>query len=165
MKSMTNVVRIRHSSGAGERLKVAHRLMGISNTLGTEMEEIFNRWAKVRISDAELKKLIQLAMAPNREVIGRIENGEWEAASSIYKNITEDVYIYAMANNTQQMDTTKGTLFGAYNSVTGYFQNVRRFKDSEAKFTSILEGTARQRGQAAFELCSKFAKNGGIGFN
>ncbi len=37
-------------------------------------------------------------------------------------------YEYAMSNPAQQQETTRGTLFGAYNAVTGYFQNVRTYK-------------------------------------
>ena len=65
-----------------------------------------------------------------------------------------------MTSDTQQMDTTKGTLFGAYNAVTGYFQNVRSYKDSEAKLQSIvLGGTAQLKSQKAFELCTAFASD------
>lgn len=66
-----------------------------------------------------------------------------------------------MTSDTQQMDTTKGTLFGAYNAVTGYFQNVRNYRDGEAKLQSIvLGGTAQLKSQKAFELCSAFAVEG-----
>lgn len=41
------------------------------------------------------------------------------------------------------MDTTKGTLFGAYNAVTGYYQNVRNYKNDEAKLQSIVMGPRR----------------------
>jgi hypothetical protein len=72
----------------------------------------------------------------------------------------EDAFAYAMINDSQQMETTKGTLFGAYNSVTGYYQNVRNFKDDEAKLQSIvMGGTAQSKAQKAFELCTDFAKN------
>jgi hypothetical protein len=52
-------------------------------------------------------------------------------------------------------------VFGAYNAVTGYFQNIRNFKSDEAKFKSIMEGTAKQRAQTTFDLCIEFAKLGG----
>lgn len=59
--------------------------------------------------------------------------------------------------DTQQMETTRGTLFGAYNAVTGYFQNVRTYRDDEAKLQSIvMGGTAQMKSQKAFELCSSF---------
>lgn len=51
------------------------------------------------------------------------------------------------------MATTKGTLFGAYNAVTGYFQNVRVYKDSEAKLKSLMLGGLGQiRTQKAFNM-------------
>jgi len=64
-----------------------------------------------------------------------------------------------MSAPSQQIVTTAGTLFGAYNSVTGYFQNVRNYKDGEAKLKSVIEGTAKQRAQTAFDLCTDFAKH------
>ncbi|RBQ12025.1 DUF932 domain-containing protein [Pedobacter miscanthi] len=164
MKNSSNSIRIRHSSGAGDRLKTAHTLMGISGRIGDEMEQVFNHWAGLRISDDEVKKLIQIAMAPNREILGKLKNGTVDEASSVYKNIVDDVFGYAMANPSQVLDTTKGTLFGAYNAVTGYYQNVRKFKDGESKFKSILEGTAKQRGQAAFDLCLDLGRNENISF-
>jgi hypothetical protein len=51
-------------------------------------------------------------------------------------------------------------LFGFYNSITGYYQNVRNDKDEEAKFKSIMAGTELQRNQLAFDLCAEFTKYG-----
>jgi len=164
MRNSTNVIRIRHSSGAQDRLKQAHTLMGISGKIRDEMEQIFNHWAKVRISDADLKKLVQTAMAPNREVLGKLKKGQIDEASSVYKNIVDEVYSYSMSAPSQLTDTTRGTLFGAYNAVTGYYQNARKFKDSEAKFKSIIDGTAKQRAQSAFDLCITLGKNDNTAF-
>ncbi|WP_412467466.1 DUF932 domain-containing protein [Pedobacter sp. KLB.chiD] len=164
IKNSSSSIRIRHSSGANDRLKQAHTLMGISGRIGDEMEQIFNHWAKVRITDTDLKKLVQVAMAPNREVLDKLQRGLLDEASSVYKNIVDDVYSYAMSAPSQLIDTAKGTLFGAYNAVTGYYQNARKFKDSEAKFKSIIEGTAKQRGQSAFDLCLDLGKNGNVDF-
>jgi len=160
MRTAKNVVRIRHSSGAGERLKTAHILMGISSHLGAELEQLLNHWSKVRINDAEVKKLIQMAMAPNQEVLQKLNLGALDDASTVYKNMVDDVFSYAMCNPSQLLETTQGTLFGAYNAITGYFQNVRKFRDNEAKFKSITEGTAKARTQGAFDLCMNFMKTG-----
>jgi len=160
LKSMTNVVRIKHTSGAKQRLEHAHKVMGLANTLSSQLENIFNEWAKVRVKDTEVKKLIQLALCPNKETYDLLKKGAEDELSTAFKNMVEDAFAYAMVNDTQQMDTTKGTLFGAYNAVTGYYQNVRNYKDDEAKLQSIvMGGTAQTRAQKAFELCSGFAKN------
>lgn len=162
MRSQQNAVRIRHSSGAAERLKQAHRLMGISSVFSSELEQLFNHWTTKRISDPEVKRLISMAMAPSSEVLEKLHRGAEDEQSACFKNMVEDAFAYAMGDPAQQTQTTKGTLFGAYNSISGYFQNVRKFSGDEAKFKSILEGTAKQRGQAAFDLCLGFAKDGGL---
>jgi len=161
LRNYSNAVKIRHTANAKERLEQAHKVMGITNRLSTDLETIFNQWAKVRITDPELKKLIQLAMVPNKEVLHNLQAGKDDFLSTCYKNMVDTVYNYAMVSPTQQEETTKGTLFGAYNAVTGYFQNVRCYKDQEAKLKSLFYGgTAQLRTQSAFNLCSSFAKSG-----
>ncbi|MEN0052316.1 MAG: DUF932 domain-containing protein [Mucilaginibacter sp.] len=160
LNNHSGAVKIRHTASAAERLKQAHTLMGISKLLSGEMEGLFNQWAKVRITDDEVKKLIQITMAPNQVVLKNLAEGKLDLLSTHYTNIVDNVYEYALGSQTQQMETTAGTVFGAYNSVTGYFQNVRSFKSDEAKFKSIMDGTARQRAQTAFNLCRSFAAHG-----
>lgn len=157
MRNLSGAIKIRHTASANDRLKQAHTLMGISSNLGHELEEVFNYWAKVRITDSEVKKLIQVAMAPNKETLNNLTAGKTEELSGYYTNTVDKVYEYAMSSPTQQMDTTAGTVFGAYNAITGYFQNVRSYKDGDAKFKSIIEGTAKQRAQTAFDLCMDFS--------
>lgn len=160
-RSMSNVVRIKHTAGAKQRLEDAHRVMGLANMMSSQLEEVFNRWAKIRITDAEVKKLISIALSPNKETLAAIQKGEEDELSTLFKNSVDSAFTYAMMNDTQQMDTTKGTVFGAYNAVTGYFQNARNYKDEEAKLQSIvLGGTAQQRAQKAFDLCTAFETNG-----
>ncbi len=160
LTSHTNCVKIRHTANAGDRLKQAHTLMGITNSLGAELEEVFIRWANVRITDKEIKQLVQFAMCPNKEVLKNLKEGATDNLSTTYKNIVDSVYEYSLSSPTQQMRTTAGTVFGAYNAITGYFQNVRKYKDDQAKFKSIMDGTGKQRGQAAFDLCQSFARHG-----
>lgn len=163
--NMSNVVRIRHTSGAKQRLENAHKVMGLANQLSTQLEGIFNGWTKVRICDEEVKKLIQLALCPNRETLTALKKGVEDELSTVFKNTVEDAFAYAMIADTQQMDTTKGTVFGAYNAITGYYQNVRNYKDDEAKLQSIIMGgTAQIKAQRAFELCGQFAKDGADAF-
>jgi hypothetical protein len=160
LKDCSNTIKIRHTSSAQSRLKEAHKVMGISNKLSDQLQDIFNQWVKVRITDREVKKLIQLAMVPNKEVLRNIQLGNTDELSKVFTNICDSAYEYAMSSPTQQTETTKGTLFGFFNTVTGYFQNVRNFKDEEAKFKSIMYGTGLQRTHTAFDLCMDIAKNG-----
>lgn len=154
----SHTIKIRHTAGAQDRLKEAHRVMNISNQLAGQLDSIFNEWAKVRITDKEVMQLIQHAMAPSPEVLKGIRDGEEQ--STIFNNICNNAFMYAMNSPTQHTETTKGTLFGAYNAITGYFQNVKEYKDGEAKLKSIMFGTGQLRTQAAFRQCELFQKHG-----
>jgi phage/plasmid-like protein (TIGR03299 family) len=161
LRNMTNVVRIKHTSGAKQRIEDAHKVMGLANTMSNQLEGIFNAWTKVKVTDPEVKKLIQLALCPNKDTLELIRKGAEDEISTVFKNTVEEAFGYAMMSDTQQMDTTKGTLYGAYNAVTGYYQNVRNYKSDEAKLQSIvLGGTAQLKSQKAFELCTAFALDG-----
>src|SRR5690606_13291766 len=160
MRRHSNSMKIRHTSNAQDRLKEAHKVLGISSKLAEELEQVFNRWAKVRITDNEVKKLIQLALCPSKEVLHNLQAGKDDELSTCFKNICDNAFAYAMESPTQQTSTTKGTLFGAYNAITGYFQNVKTYRDEETKLKSIMYGTGLVRSQKGFALCADFAKYG-----
>ena len=161
LRNMTNVIRIKHTSGAKQRIENAHKIMGLANTLSNQLESIFNEWTKVKVTDREVRKLIQLALCPNKETLDLLKKGAEDEVSTVFKNVVDDAFGYAMMSDTQLMDTTKGTLFGAYNAVTGYYQNVKKYNNEEAKLQNIvLGGTAQRKSQKAFELCTAFALDG-----
>jgi len=159
--SLSSAVRIRHTASAKERLASAHKLMGMAARISVQTEAAFNKWAKVRITDNQLRRLIQMAMAPGKETLGKIQDARFELLSTQFNNLVDRVYSYAMVSPEQNLPTTAGTVFGAYNAVTGYFQNIRYYNTAEHKAKSILfGGSAAQRGKAAFELCDKFVTHG-----
>ena len=73
------------------------------------------------LTDTDVKKLIQIAMALNKGVLENLAGGKLDLLSTHYTNIIDHVYEYAFGSQTWKMETTAGTLFGACNSVTGYF--------------------------------------------
>lgn len=100
-------------------------------------------------------------MTTNKETFENLQKGKQQEFPRVFTNtIVDKVLAYSASSSTQQMDTTKCTLFGAYNSVTGYFQNVKSYKNDEAKFNSIMSGNALGKAQATFDLCADFAKIG-----
>ncbi|MDQ2753495.1 MAG: DUF945 domain-containing protein [Bacteroidota bacterium] len=165
LKNMSNSVRIRHTNNAKQKLQQAHHVMGITNTLSQQLETPFNHWSKVKITDKEMYRIIQLALLPNKEARQRINRGREEELSTHFLNNCNHAYEYAMSNETQQLETTRGMLFGAYNSVSGYLQNIHSYKDDEAKIKSLLfGGTGQQRTQKAFNLCASFEAKGNDAF-
>lgn len=118
------------------------------------MEPIFQGMAKTYITDKETRRLITLAMAPNDVIFQAVRDKRTDVEfSKQYENIISEVYEYAQTAETQQMNTTRGTLFGAYNAITGYYQNVKDWKSADAKMGSLLDGTANERSRKAFDLC------------
>ena len=79
----------------------------------------------MKITDRQVKKLVQMAMAPNKETLDNLKKGQKDEFSSAFNNMVDKVLEYSATSPTQQTETTKGTLYGTYNSVTGYFQNVK----------------------------------------
>lgn len=150
LKNMTNKVSIRHTKDAKLKLAQAHRIMGISNQLSKELELAFNVMAKKPILDFELKKLIeQVVLPPFREEATPEEKAMISTRSM---NKVNEIYSYALGNPTQQTEATKGTLFGFINSISGYYQNVKTWKDNDDKINSIFEGQAQKDSEKALEL-------------
>jgi phage/plasmid-like protein (TIGR03299 family) len=154
LRNHTNSVLIKHTANAEEKLKQAARIIAISETTSEMLKTMFNKWSKVRINDKELHKLIQLAMAPNVEVFKAVaeDNKNFEFTKN-FENVCTDVFDYAMTSESQQMETTAGTLFGAYNAVTGYYQNVKSYKSNDQKLNTIMFGTGLEKTKKAFEIC------------
>jgi len=160
MANCTREIKIKHDINMEQQLKQAANFMGIVNTLSPQLEQVFNSWAKVKITDKEVKRLIEIALAPNKETLDNIRDGREIENSARYKNQVYGAIGYALGADSQKLPTTEGTLFGAYNAVTGYYQNVNSYKDDDEKVTAILcGGTAQKKCQLAFDLCTRFAKD------
>jgi phage/plasmid-like protein (TIGR03299 family) len=161
LRDCTHRITIRHTRDARQRLEHAHRVMGIANRLSDQLDGIFNRWARVRISDAEVKHLIRQALSPARETLAGQDPAAAAELSTYLQRVCDTVYAYTFESPTQQLPSTEGTLFGAYNGITGYFQNVREYRGAEDKMNSLFYGgLAEQRSREAFRLCSVFAEKG-----
>lgn len=155
LKNFRNRITIGHKKDVAEKVKQAHKLMGIVSKLKEELELAFNVMAKKQIVDEQLKDLILRTFA-TPEFLNKIDDKEETSArkKANFETLISDVYAYIQASDTQQTPATKGTLFGAYSGVTGYFQNVKDYKNGgEAKLVSIMDGDAAIYGQKMFDLC------------
>lgn len=150
LNNCSNKLTIRHTANAKDKLAQAHKVMGIVHKVSDELGQIFNQMAKVKITDPALVEFIKKSLAPNREALTKIEASE--ELSSRFNNMVNECYLYAVANHTQQLETTEGTLFGAYNAITGYFQNVKEYKNDESKLKGLLDGGASNYTQKAFNM-------------
>ncbi|MBG9376976.1 hypothetical protein I5907_12085 [Panacibacter sp. DH6] len=93
-------------------------------------------------------------MSPNKEVFNAVPtNDKAYEFSRQFDDVCGNVFDYAMPSPIRQMETTAGTLFGAYNAIPGYYQNVKKYKSEDAKLNSILYVTGLDHTKKAFELC------------
>ncbi|UYQ92180.1 DUF945 domain-containing protein [Chitinophaga horti] len=161
MQQSRNIIKIQHFPSAKAKLSQAHQILNLTSKLTPLYADHFNAMAKAIIWDDQLKQLIRLAMAPSKETYQAVSQGMLDVCSTNFLNTCDEVFEYAMSDPTQQTNTTRGTVFGAYNAITGYYQNVRKFRDEDAKIKNILMGgTAQLRSQTAFDLCTHFIKTG-----
>lgn len=148
-----NQVRIQHRNGMQDKIKQAAELMGLVNVYQKEVEEVFNAMVRKPMIDRDLKDVILRTFA-TKEHLDTLAKGE--DLPKRFQSILDNCYQYAMESPTQQMGTTKGTVFGGYNAITGYLQNVKEFKSAEAQLVSVLEGSSLDLNQKAFDYCKQF---------
>lgn len=146
LRDLSNKVSIQHRKGAKDKLSEAYRVMGIASTYMTEIEEVFNKMAKTPISDEGLKKYIEDVMRPVYKKEDNVEE-----ISTRFKNQVNSIYEFAMSHPTQITDASRGTMWGAYNSISGYYNYIANFKDTEAKFSSQMFGNANTKISKGFE--------------
>jgi phage/plasmid-like protein (TIGR03299 family) len=149
LKGLTNKVYIEHRVGAKERLSEAYKVMGIASKYMTEVDTIFNQMAQTKISDTELQKYITDVMMPEYKVMKSQE--EDEKISTRFKNQVISIYEFALSHPTQQTEATRGTLWGAYNSISGYYNYIQKYKNDEQKFTSQMFGNGNNKIQKGFQ--------------
>jgi hypothetical protein len=151
LSNNSRLLRIRHTKNVKRDLDQALKVLEISNSYTKEITEIFQTMAKKPIVEAQLKAIIQASIGTE------LQNEKLANNEKLSKNFASAVDIameYAHSADSQLMTTTKGTVFGAYQAVTGYYQNVYKFTDNESMFRStLLGGKAQQAGQKAFDLC------------
>ena len=145
LRKQSKAIKIRHTASPHDRFKEAHKLLGTTNQLAKEMEGIFNQWAKVKITDKQVKKLVQMAMAPNKETLRNLQSGRQDEFSSVFTNMVDKVLEYSAISPTLT-DGYHKRHFVWYSQCRDWlFPECESYKDTEAKFKSIMTGNALGR--------------------
>jgi phage/plasmid-like protein (TIGR03299 family) len=142
LRGLENKVSIKHRAGAKERLSEAYRVMGIGSKYMTEIEGIFNRMAETKMEDTNLKSYIKDVMISEYKAKEVLTEAEKEAESTRFKNQVNSIYEFALSHPTQQTDATRGTVWGAYNAISAYYNHILKYsRGQEQKFTSQFFGS------------------------
>jgi hypothetical protein len=73
-----------------------------------------------------------------------------EIISTRLKNQVNAIYEFALSHPTQTTDAARGTVWGAYNSISGYYNYLHKYKSEEQKFSSQMFGNANNKILKAF---------------
>jgi phage/plasmid-like protein (TIGR03299 family) len=150
LRGIQNKVTILHFKNANAKLETAAKIMGMSSKYTQGLDQVFNRMAEVRITDKQLKEYIQLVLNPKSEQITEAE------FSKQFVKTVDSVLEFAHSHDTQLTEAAKGTVWGAYNAISGYYGHVKSYKSQEEKMNDLYFKTAAGKIESAFELATRF---------
>jgi len=152
LKNLENKVCISHTNKASDRLREAVRVMGIATKYSDQVQEMFNRMTDVKMTEGRYRDYFRDVFKTEYKVKSLEEE---ELNSTRLKNMVEGATQFAMTHPTQTTAETDGTLWGAYNAVSGFYSYVRKFPTEEARFSSQFFGAANTKMLKSFSLAAK----------
>lgn len=134
-------VRIRHTANAGEKLKEAHKLLGLTNQLYAQLKCIFGRMSEKKVEAETLNKYVK-AVFPDLE----------DATPSSRRTLVRDK-VFELVESGKGARATRGTLWGAYNAVTEFVDHYRQpSADPSTRLKSIWFGSGEKIKKQAFKV-------------
>lgn len=134
-------VRIRHTANAQVQLKRAHEILGLSNQFYLELDRIFNGMSMRRLGNVEMGEYVRAVFpeAPSDTRRSRV--------SKIHEKVVE------LSETGAGADSSRGTLWGAYNAVTEYVDHWRLSRVNEsARLKSMWFGSGERIKRHAFRV-------------
>lgn len=149
LSDLSNKVSIRHYSGAKDRLSEAYKVMGIASAYMKEVETIFNKMANVGLESEKLKEYIFDVMKPEYVPVTATEEEQVKISSTLINKV-DSIFDFAMNHPTQNTAAAGGTVWGAYNAISGYYNFIKEYKTDEQKFTNQMFGNDGKKIAKAF---------------
>ena len=134
-------VRIQHTAQAHTKLKEAHEILGLTNKLYAELDQIFKGMSKKKVEGTMLVHYV-------KTIFPRIPNAQNQ---SRMKTVHDRVF--ELAESGRGADKARGTLWGAYNAVTEFVDHCRQAKTNESvRLRSIWFGSGERIKKQAFKV-------------
>jgi phage/plasmid-like protein (TIGR03299 family) len=146
-------ISIRHTRGAMLDLKDAHKIMGLSNKLSGELEQVLQLMSRTKITVKKTKEYLEL-LIPNEldidleKAAKNAEKGRVIGAEKQRNLILEAVE----ASPGAEMEHCKGTVYGLYNGVTHYLDHQKRYLNKSTKVNSLWLGDSADLRQTSFDM-------------
>lgn len=147
LRGADHEVKIRHTQNAVHKLEEAHKILGLTNSLYAQLDTIFNRMSLKRISEKQLQDYVRTLIPSNPEAKFQTRN----------ENIREA--ILDLYETGQGAELSRGSLWGAYNSVTEYSDHVLHSRDQSKQLKSIWFGGGNNLKERAFALAQRMLTN------
>lgn len=153
-------ISLRHTSGINGRLDLtkkenelfAYRTLNMYNIYKNSLEQEFEHLRNIRLSEKDLDNILAEVLLSDTNVKLYKESGiNHPDISTVGRNQFFAVK-EAMEKGVGQDYGERGTAMWAINGLTTYYQNVKRFRDDEAKFSNIMQGTAALKVQKLHDL-------------
>jgi hypothetical protein len=123
--------------------------MGMASKYVTQLDPIFNRMADVKITDQQLRGFIEQVMKPAKETLNAQGLAEY---SKLFTKKVDEVMEFAHSHNTQLTEAATGTVWGAYNAVSGYYGHLKNYKSQEDKMQDLYFKSGAKKIESAFDL-------------
>ena len=143
-------ITIRHSASVKSRVAEAGRLMGITNKVYAQVEEMYKRMTLKKFTGDDVVKYVKTLIPDNKEA----------ETSTRTNNIRSEISELIIHGEGASLGTAKGTLWGAYNGLTEYVDHVRgaSAKSADKRLESIWFGSGSRLKQDAFDLACELVK-------
>jgi len=139
-------VKISHTPDAVRDLEQAVTMLGLSDLLYEQLDVMFNGMAARKITEEQLRKYVQ-ALVPDNE----------EAENTARTEKIRDS-VLQLHDSGRGAHLARGTLWGAFNSVTEYTDHMMPGGDSTTRLNSIWFGSGEQLKVKAFRLAERMMR-------
>jgi phage/plasmid-like protein (TIGR03299 family) len=136
-------VQIHHTPNALRDLEQAGTILGLSNSLYEKLDVMFNGMANKKITEEQLREYVQALVPDNEEA-------ENTARTEEIRNS-----VLWLHDSGRGAHLARGTLWGAFNSVTEYTDHMMLGGDSTTRLNSIWFGRGEQLKLKAFHLAEQ----------
>lgn len=148
LNGLENKVSISHIIGAKDKIKEAYKVMGIASKYNLQVEQMFNQMLDVKMTEGDLATYFTKVLKPDYISIDGLTQKEM---STRLQNAVDMTLDFAYNHPTQKTVETTGTLWGAYNAISGVYNYGKNYKSGEDKFNQQFFGTANKKMLKSFD--------------
>jgi phage/plasmid-like protein (TIGR03299 family) len=149
-------LRIKHTKDVRAHLAIAQKVISMTSDRVKDAEEAFNLMAKKSLSDIAMKQYIEYVVNPKLRLQEVSLNDAQQAMDELVSGKTQltidSIYQYAFEGPGQNIESTRGTVWGAYNAITGFYNNVKSYKTQNQRMNTLYFGQIQKINQRAFDL-------------